>query len=180
MWFQSVRYAYVVGGLANVGNLTTDENLSHSWTLSTMNAIAGEFETRWQAILSTQPDVALARKEMLDSMLAAARDINFKLPPKAGKIGDAECGQGKSGPELLVTAAVNAFFDQNLYAAAKELLAHAEGSFGLCLSTSIDAANEVVLAARGQTMSIAFWPKLGVLTYRAGNRTRNTLAPRRC
>ena len=85
-----------------------------------------------------------------------------------------------SGPELLVTAAVNAFFDQNLYAAAKELLAHAEGSFGLCLSTSIDAANEVVLAARGQTMSIAFWPKLGVLTYRAGYRTRNPLAPRRC
>lgn len=80
--------------------------------------------------------VAMARKEMLNSMLEAARNIDFKLPPKAGKIGDAECGQGNSGPELLVKAAVNAFFDQNLYAAAKELregIVRARGTEGWCV-----------------------------------------------
>ena len=163
LWFQSVRYAYIKGGLANVGNLTTDKNLSQFWTLSTLNAIVGEFETRWKEISGKKPEEA--RQEMLKTMLAAAQNIDFKLPPTAGKIGDVEGGNGNSGPELLVKAAVDAFFDQDLYAAGKEFLAHAEGSFGLCLSSSVDATNEVVLGARGQTMSIAFWPKLGVLTW---------------
>jgi hypothetical protein len=161
LWFQSVRYAYIKGGLANVGNLTTTENLSQFWSPSTLNAIVNEFESRWKEISGKKP--AEARQEMLKTMLAAASNIDFKLPATAGK--DGLEGGGNSGPELLIKAAVDAFFDQDLYAAGKEFLAHAEGSFGLCLSSSVDASNEVVLGARGQTMSIAFWPKLGVLTW---------------
>ena len=162
MWFQSVRYAYLVGGLTHAGNLTSDDVLPHMWSPATLDAIVGEFETQWRQVAGGA--TASTRQAMLDAMLAAAPKIDFKLPPKAAKVNDPEHG-GESGVHLLVRAAVDAFFDQDLYAAAKELLAHAEGSFGLCLSTSVDAANEVVIAARGQTMSIAFWPKLGVLTW---------------
>ena len=67
--------------------------------------------------------------------------------------------------KALVRVAVRAFFEQDLLAAARQLLANAIGSFGLVLSTSLDAPNELVVAARGQTMSIAFYPKLGCFLF---------------
>ena len=39
------------------------------------------------------------------------------------------------------------------------------GSFGLVLSHSLDASNELVVAARGQTMSIAFHPDHGTVLF---------------
>lgn len=63
--------------------------------------------------------------------------------------------------ERLVESAVRGFFDQDLLAASRQLIGNATGSFGLVLSTSVDAKRELVLAARGQTMSIAFYPQLG-------------------
>jgi len=155
MWYQSVRYAYLAGGLKNAGNLSSSDVLPLMWSASTLLAIVAEFEKVWRSVSSSAgPD---CRNVMLSHMLEAAPSINFKLPPSTCSPDDA--------PQLLVRAAIDAFFDQDLFTAAQELLRHAEGSFGLCLSTSVDAAKEVVVAARGQTMSIAFWPKLGVLTW---------------
>ncbi len=57
-----------------------------------------------------------------------------------------------------VTAAVDAFFDQDLLRATQMLLSNAKGSFGLFVSCSLDAHRQVVLAARGQTMSVGFYP----------------------
>lgn len=56
---------------------------------------------------------------------------------------------------------------QDLLAAARQLLAGAKGSFGLVLSHSLDAgdAGEVVMAARGQTMSVAVYPHLGSVLF---------------
>ena len=52
-----------------------------------------------------------------------------------------------------------------MLAAARQLLANSIGSFGLVLSTSVDAKDELVIASRGQTMSIAFYPQLGAFLF---------------
>ena len=67
----------------------------------------------------------------------------------------------------LAAEATRAFFDQDLLAAARQLLAGAKGSFGLLLSHSLDAGaeGEVVMAARGQTMSAAVYPHLNIVLW---------------
>ena len=44
-------------------------------------------------------------------------------------------------------------------------LANAKGSFGLFVSCSLDANRQVVLAARGQTISIAFYPRQNTILW---------------
>ena len=63
----------------------------------------------------------------------------------------------------------------NLLAAARLLLARARGSFGLVLTHSLDAHNEMVVAARGQTMSIAAYPQLGLVLFAAEQDTTYAL-----
>ena len=65
----------------------------------------------------------------------------------------------------LIKEACSAFFFGDLLRGTLELMANAQGSFGLVLSHSLDAGGEVVFASRGQTMSIAFYPALGCVTF---------------
>lgn len=60
---------------------------------------------------------------------------------------------------------INAFFDNDLLQSTKTFLKNARGSFGLCVSSSLDAHRQICLAARGQTMSIAFYPNKGLVCY---------------
>ena len=64
-----------------------------------------------------------------------------------------------------VNKSVDAFFDQDLLAAVRLFLANAKGSFGLCISCSLDADRQLVVAARGQTISIAFYPGSGLVLW---------------
>ena len=64
-----------------------------------------------------------------------------------------------------VRATVDAFFDNDLLHSMRTFLENAKGSFGLCLTTSMDAHRQVVFAAKGQTLSIAFYPRKGVVCY---------------
>ena len=41
----------------------------------------------------------------------------------------------------------------------------AQGSFGLVLSNALDAEREIIVAARGQTMSVSFYPSSGVVSF---------------
>ena len=65
----------------------------------------------------------------------------------------------------LVKTACSAFIYGDLLRAALELMAGAQGSFGLVLSHSLDAEKDVVIASRGQTMSVAFYPSLGCVAF---------------
>lgn len=56
-------------------------------------------------------------------------------------------------------AVVNAFFDNDLLQTVRIFMSNAKGSFGLCTMSSLDAHRQVCLAARGQTMSLAFYPR---------------------
>lgn len=51
---------------------------------------------------------------------------------------------------------INAFFDNDLFFTTKTFLKNAKGSFGLCVTSSLDANRQLVLAARGQTVSTFF------------------------
>ena len=64
-----------------------------------------------------------------------------------------------------VRATVDAFFDNDLLHTTRLFLEHAKGSFGLCVASSLDAHRQVCLAARGQTASVAFYPKKGLICY---------------
>ena len=75
---------------------------------------------------------------------------------------DAEKG---AGLQAFVHATVEAFFDNDLLFTTSYFLKHAKGSFGLCITSSLDAHRQVCLAARGQPMSVAFYPRKGVVCY---------------
>ena len=66
---------------------------------------------------------------------------------------------------LFIRAAVDAFFDNDLLHSTRIFLEDAKGSFGIMVSSSIDAHRQVCFAARGQTMSIAFYPRKGLICY---------------
>eukprot|EP00581_Thalassiosira_minuscula_P013408 CAMPEP_0183716566 /NCGR_PEP_ID=MMETSP0737-20130205/10436_1 /TAXON_ID=385413 /ORGANISM="Thalassiosira miniscula, Strain CCMP1093" /LENGTH=1583 /DNA_ID=CAMNT_0025945857 /DNA_START=119 /DNA_END=4870 /DNA_ORIENTATION=+ len=64
-----------------------------------------------------------------------------------------------------VRSAVDAFFDNDLLHATRLFLQSAKGSFGLMVASSIDAHRQVCFAARGQTLSIGFYPRKGIICY---------------
>ena len=166
MWLASVRYGYVFGGLATAGNLIAQmENL---WTPKTLERVTAAFEKTWESVVAAGAEPSRAgppnalQHTMLNKMLDQLPDLALDLPPSRQM---SEEDDPAKAAEALVRTAVEAFFTQDLLAAGEQLLANAEGSFGLVLSTSIDASREIVVAARGQTMSVAFYPRLGCFTF---------------
>ena len=99
---------------------------------------------------------------MVKKLLKLLPGVQLHLPPSVGKQGVEAM---IAAAELFIRKAVGAFFKQDLLAAARQLLGAAEGSFGLVLSTALDSDKELVVAARGQTMSVAFYPRLSLFTF---------------
>ena len=64
-----------------------------------------------------------------------------------------------------VQAVVDAFFDNDLLHSTRLFLNDSKGSFGLMIASSLDAHRQTCFAARGQTLSIAFYPKKGLILY---------------
>ena len=52
-------------------------------------------------------------------------------------------------------ATIDAFFDNDLFMTTQMFLKQAKGSFGLCVTSSLDAHRQICLAARGQTVSFS-------------------------
>ena len=104
-------------------------------------------------------------QQRLDGLLWTCRDVFRAAAERFEGGGCTPASLDATAAKALVRVAVRAFFEQDLLAAARQLLANAIGSFGLVLSTSLDAPNELVVAARGQTMSIAFYPLLGAFLF---------------
>mmetsp|Transcript_55168 Transcript_55168/g.165297 ORF Transcript_55168/g.165297 Transcript_55168/m.165297 type:complete len:1653 (-) Transcript_55168:851-5809(-) len=88
---------------------------------------------------------------------------------------DEESGGGSDGGEVdsegrvslhhFATIVVDAFFDNDLFHSTKTFLSNAKGSFGLAVTASLDAQRQICLAARGQTLSVAFYPTKGIVLY---------------
>ncbi|XRB03994.1 glutamine amidotransferase type 2 domain-containing protein [Pycnococcus provasolii] len=115
-----------------------------------------------------------------------------QLTPKTGKGGDvrtkvaAEAGRqlekGVGGERLawfrkaggldiegglhsLCLAVVDAFYDNDIFHTVTDFLSRAKGSFGLCINSSLDAEKQLVVAARGQTISVAVYPRTGIVCW---------------
>jgi hypothetical protein len=91
-------------------------------------------------------------------------------PPKKHKLGLVGRTPSFVAPtskalEQCVAKAVGAFFDNDLLQTTRLFLRGAKGSFGLCVTSSLDARRQLVLAARGQAsgrpdnriLTIAAW-----------------------
>ena len=91
--------------------------------------------------------------------------LQAELSPGSGRQHTGEAQRQQAAAVRLIECAVSAFLFGDLLRAALELLRGADGSFGLVLSSSLDAGREVVVAARGQTMSLAFYPRRGLVAF---------------
>ncbi len=60
---------------------------------------------------------------------------------------------------------INAFFDNDLFMTTKIFMQNAKGSFGLSVTSNLDSHRQMCLAARGQTISIAFYPSKDLICY---------------
>ena len=80
-------------------------------------------------------------------------------------IEDEETDIKKTRLYFFVREVVYAFFEYDLFTALRMFMKNARGSFGVCVSSSVDANRQVALASRGQTISIAFYPRLGMVLW---------------
>ena len=158
MWLASVRYGYVFGGLESAGNLVAA--MPYLWAPARSRRSRRPLSRRGRA---SSTRACRGRRPIHDIMLDKMLTLLPSSSCTCASVAKIENGVQAAGE--LVRSAVGAFFRQDLLAAGRQLLDKAEGSFGLVLSTSLDAASEIVIAARGQTMSVAFYPRLGMFTF---------------
>ena len=114
----------------------------------------------------TLDDVALNYRTILSEMISLNIQTHFRKSPLRKLISfDKDMEEGRLTVEQWVEYAVHAFFDNDLFHATNIFMENAKGSFGLMVTSSIEASRQICLAARGQPMSIAFYPNKGVVCY---------------
>ena len=160
VWFLSVRYGLIYGGLRTAGNLAALAKKGGLWPKAVMTQVADAFEKEWSALVATKNAISQTDDEPITIASLRTEFIAAATPPISALLAEApgcalpgSSGGSEAAARAFIQASVDAFIDQDLYTAARQLLAKAKGSFGLGLSHSLDASNELVLAARGQTIS---------------------------
>jgi hypothetical protein len=73
--------------------------------------------------------------------------------------------EGGSRLYVFVKATMDTFFDQDSLETIKYFPTNNKGSFGLCLSSTLDVHQHVCLVVKGRLMSIVFYPKTGLVSY---------------
>jgi len=112
-------------------------------------------------VIGSRPDMreTLARKA---TAKLNASEHRSAMQPLNLFIGNEESG---SGMYTFAKTTIAGFFDNDLLNTVKIFLAHAKGSFGLCVTSSLDSHRQICLAARGQTISVAFHPQTHLILY---------------
>ena len=117
----------------------------------------------------TPPHQARLARELRTAILARLPELSRLI--EINRMHQSLGGQPLSPEKMqqridhFVSTTIGAFFLNDLLSTGREVLARASGSFGLVLSHSLDAERELVVAARGQTMSVAFYPQLGLVLF---------------
>lgn len=130
-----------------------------------LDAIASSKEARAELVMMVYAKI-VPEFEAAKSVKGTDSDANIRSKPYGGLarfIEDEE--SGGASLRRFVEVTVDAFFDQDLLQTTKEFLANAKGSFGLMISSSLDAHKQICLAARGQSMSIAIYPDKGTYVH---------------
>ena len=91
--------------------------------------------------------LAVVRKTLADHFVGCLRGRDAShLPPAVTNV------------TQFVSDTIDAFFRNDLMWATRTFMDRAKGSFGISVSSSLDANSQLCLAARGQTVSVAFYP----------------------
>ena len=129
-----------------------------SKNISSLEEISSSKDMRESLVIGiTEEFVELtSEKKPNDPQMDSALDvlINYmSFDPESGDIGK------------FVRETVAAFFDNDLLHSLRTFLENAKGSFGLSVTSSVDAKRQAVFAAKGQTLSVAFYPRRGVICF---------------
>jgi hypothetical protein len=111
--------------------------------------------------LRDDPDLRSALCEGIMTALRAVPSGKFDKTELAFLFVD-DFEQGNARLLEVITSTVDAFLDNDIFRAVKLFFKNATGSFGLMATSSEDAHRQICIAARGQPMSIAIYPELGV------------------
>ena len=162
-WGLAVRYAYQCG----LSTAQGPDDANPQPTYKQYERCGMQFERALDGILEEDDSLTVRkvgsekkwRRELtklaLDNLQRAGPDSYMNMP------NDVEANALKE----LVAAAIAAFFDNDLMNTTKLVLGNSKGSFGLCITSSMDAHRQLCVAARGQTMSVAFYPESGLILY---------------
>jgi hypothetical protein len=97
--------------------------------------------------IGDKPDARRSFAMRVLTKLEARREI--LIEPVLRYLSDEEDGASLMA---FCEATIDAFFDNDLFMTTKTFLSNAKGSFGLCITSSLDAHRQICLAARGQTV----------------------------
>jgi hypothetical protein len=181
----SVRYAICGLGLPTSSSIITNQKILDDFPeYADLEAVGLLFEQALSEMLESQnssrtldiifdaPEARLALSNHVAAKLKNEFDLLRQLAPfvSLDADDDQEAGHRTSNDtkDSLLSfckVTVDAFFDNDLFYATKTFLQNAKGSFGLCISSSLDAHRQICLAARGQTMSVAFYPNKGLICF---------------
>ena len=199
LWLASVRFGYLYGALARRAGagasappVALHKRPAALLSDRALQGVAAVFECEWRALVSSDEagpvEELTALEEGPTHAEHAALRLRLQLRACEALAAEAEaCGLAdciRAGPcggdihgaiDALARVAVAAFFDNDLLEAARLLLEGAKGSFGIVLSHALDSPRELVLGARGQSMSVAFFPRLGIVSF--GSEAAATKAP---
>ena len=184
LWLSSVRFGLIYGALRGKGSIVPlATKRGGLWTKAALAKVAAAFEKEWAGLVEltrqrgtseSSTRTAPAAKEggaPPQIKIASLREafLEVAIPTITNLLlSEASCAlpvdpTDEATINAFVESSVDAFISQDLYTATRQLLGKAKGSFGLGMSHSLDASKELVLAARGQTISIAFYPQLGLV-----------------
>ena len=115
------------------------------------------FEDAFEEKLKTSSFAMICDQDVLRQTLAAnvvtllEAQYEVLIGPLSQFLTDHE---GGSGLFNFVIKTIDAFFDNDLLQTTKTFIANAKGSFGLCVTSSLDANRQLCFAARGQTVRV--------------------------
>ncbi|KAH8068469.1 hypothetical protein JL721_6607 [Aureococcus anophagefferens] len=178
-WYLAVRYAFLFG--------PDRDGLDYEVpAAAAFAAVARGFESAFAEALRDDPDPRARTSPRARAALAAdaanrldAAGVDFFEQDSGGpskkvqgaialaRAALAELERGKRAATVAGVArvAVDAFFDNDLLYSVRLFMQRAKGSFGLAVTSALDARRQLVIAARGQTMSVACYPKAGLVLY---------------
>eukprot|EP00978_Attheya_sp_CCMP212_P016647 scaffold43793_cov58-Attheya_sp.AAC.2 len=163
----SARYAVCLG--MPTSRMVDDISLANYPTPKQYDEVAEIFESSLNNELATKmiDEICFSqeqRQTLCNYVAAKMRglDNEFVSLFTTEQNHDEEDG-GKIG--LFVRTVIDAFFDNDLLNSTKIFMSKASGSFGLCITSSLDSVRQICLASRGQTMSVAFYPSKGIVCY---------------
>ncbi|XRA96236.1 glutamine amidotransferase [Pycnococcus provasolii] len=153
VWALSIRLAYVQLCAARdiddaINLILTPDDLVN--IAAEADVVFGEHATRQGAECWTD--------EAINSLTSHLAQTAFSSKPFLQKL------TASNIETAMASAALHNFLYGDLYRALSVFLAHAVGSFGLSATSTLDP-NVVVLASRGQPMSLSFAPKNGAILW---------------